>query len=100
MMCAQGWRVLLMRRADRPHRLQRGWTAIAVAIVVNVSLAGGAWAAQRVALIVGVSKYDKVPALTNPAKDAKLVQATLQKLGFQVTVLTDPTRMQLIEGLG
>jgi len=89
-----------MRRADRPHRLHRGWTAIVVAIAVNVSLAGGAWAAQRVALIIGVSKYEKVPALTNPAKDARLVQATLQKLGFQVTVLTDPTRMQLIEGLG
>jgi TPR repeat protein len=89
-----------MHRADRPRRWKRGWTAVVVAVVVNASLAGGAWAAQRVALIVGVSKYDKVPALTNPAKDAKLVQATLQKLGFQVTVLTDPTRMQLIEGLG
>ena len=89
-----------MLRADRPHRLHRGWTAVVVAIAVNVSLSGGAWAAQRVALIVGISKYEKVPALTNPAKDARLVQATLQKLGFQVTVLTDPTRMQLIEGLG
>lgn len=89
-----------MRRADRPHRLRKGWTAVVLAVAVNVSLAGGAWAAQRVALIVGVSKYDKVPALTNPAKDAKLVQTTLQKLGFQVTVLTDPTRIQLLEGLG
>ncbi|HEY0646900.1 caspase family protein [Phenylobacterium sp.] len=90
----------VLMRADRPRRFRRGWTAIVVAVAVNVSLAGGAWAAQRVALIVGVSKYEKVPALTNPAKDAKLVQATLQKLGFQVTVLTDPTRIQLIEGLG
>jgi TPR repeat protein len=71
-----------------------------VAVVLNAALTGGAWAAQRVALIVGVSKYDKVPSLTNPAKDAKLVQATLQKLGFQVTVLNDPTRLQLLEGLG
>ena len=89
-----------MSRADRRRRLRTGWTAIVVAVAVNASLAGGAWAAQRVALIIGVSKYDKVPALVNPAKDAKLVQATLQKLGFQVTVLTDPNRIQLLEGLG
>lgn len=89
-----------MRRVDRAHQWRRGWTAIAVAVAVNVSFAGGAWAAQRVALIIGVSKYDKVPPLVNPAKDAKLVQTTLQKLGFQVTTLTDPNRIQLLEGLG
>jgi TPR repeat protein len=70
------------------------------AVVINVVAANGAWAAQRVALIVGVSKYDKVPSLANPAKDARLVQTTLQKLGFQVKVLADPNRNQLIEGLG
>lgn len=85
-----------LRRSGRRPRFR----AIVVAVVLNAAVSGGAWAAQRVALIVGVSKYEKVPALVNPAKDARLVQATLQKLGFQVTVLNDPTRMQLIEGLG
>jgi TPR repeat protein len=81
-------------------RPARRWKAVVAAVVINVALANGAWAAQRVALIVGVSKYDKVPSLANPAKDAKLVQATLQKLGFEVKVLTDPNRAELIEGLG
>lgn len=85
-----------LRRSGRRPRFR----AIVVAVVLNAAVSGSAWAAQRVALIVGVSKYEKVPALVNPAKDARLVQATLQKLGFQVTVLNDPTRMQLIEGLG
>lgn len=76
------------------------WKAVFAAVVINVAVANGAWAAQRVALIVGVSKYDKVPSLANPAKDARLVQTTLQKLGFQVKVLTDPNRAELIEGLG
>ncbi len=76
------------------------WVVAAVAVSLNVAAASGAWAAQRVALIVGVSKYDKVPSLNNPARDAKLVQTTLQKLGFQVSVLTDPSRATLIEGLG
>lgn len=93
-----------MRRALSSPRVGCGpgqrWKAVVAAVVINVVAANGAWAAQRVALIVGVSKYDKVPSLANPAKDARLVQATLQKLGFQVKVLADPTRNQLIEGLG
>ena len=92
-------------RAAQHQRLNHGrgrrhWAAAAVVIVLNLGTASGAWAAQRVALIVGVSKYDKVPSLNNPARDAKLVQTTLQKLGFTVKVLTDPTRAALIEGLG
>ena len=82
-----------MRMAQR-QRLNvgtRAWRAAlaGLAFVVSLGLASGAWAAQRVALVVGVSKYDKVPSLNNPARDAKLVQTTLQKLGFTVKVLTD-----------
>jgi TPR repeat protein len=93
-----------MRMAQR-KRLNlgaRAWRAAmaGLAFVVSLGLASGAWAAQRVALVVGVSKYDKVPSLNNPGKDARLVQATLQKLGFTVKVLTDPSRAALIEGLG
>jgi TPR repeat protein len=93
-----------MRMAQR-QRLNvgtRAWRAAlaGVAFVISLGLAPGAWAAQRVALVVGVSKYDKVPSLNNPARDVRLVQATLQKLGFTVTVLTDPSRASLIEGLG
>ncbi|WP_293904362.1 caspase family protein [Phenylobacterium sp.] len=81
----------------------RWWAVVLaplLAIVLNAAAAQAAWAAGRVALIVGVSAYEKVPTLANPAKDAKLVQQTLQKLGFTVTVLTNPTRVQLLEGLG
>jgi TPR repeat protein len=76
------------------------WAAFVLAILLSLGLVQAACAAGRVALIVGVSAYEKVPVLANPAKDAKLVQQTLQKLGFTVTVLTNPTRVQLLEGLG
>jgi TPR repeat protein len=94
----------VLLRALSPPLGRRGsaggiWT-ILLALVLNILIGGAALAAARVALIVGVSKYEKVPALSNPAKDARLVQATLQKLGFQVTVLNDPTRVQLLEGIG
>ena len=93
-----------MRRWWRSSPLKRRssgfWAVFVLAITLSFGLVHGAWAAGRVALIVGVSAYEKVPALANPAKDAKLVQTTLQKLGFTVTVLTNPTRVQLPEGLG
>jgi TPR repeat protein len=91
-----------MRRAQPNDNLRRGfrWRAVILAVALNAAAGTGAWAANRVALIVGVSKYDKVPSLANPSKDALLVQKTLQKLGFEVKVLTDPNRSQLIEGLG
>jgi uncharacterized protein len=92
-----------MLRAQPPTgvwRIGHRWGAVVLAIVLNALVAQAAFAAARVALIVGVSHYDKVPSLNNPAKDARLVQQTLQKLGFQVTMLSDPTRAALIEGLG
>jgi TPR repeat protein len=91
-----------MLRAPPKDRLRPGlrWRAVVVAVVLNAAAVPAAWAANRVALVVGVSNYDKVPALANPSKDARLVQQTLQKLGFEVKVLTDPNRSQLIEGLG
>ena len=95
-------RVRLSPPQRRPSsgRARGRWVVLVLALTVNVGLSGAAWAASRVALIVGVSDYDKVPALANPAKDARLVQQTLQKLGFTVTVLNNPNRIQLLEGLG
>lgn len=98
-----------MRRAAWPRpefatawrvRLAALGLLLAIAALINGFAVTAGWAAARVALVVGVSQYDKVPSLANPAKDARLVQQTLQKLGFQVKVLTDPNRSQLIEGLG
>jgi TPR repeat protein len=88
-----------MGRPPNAKRLRGRWVAIVVAVAAS-AVAPSAWAAGRVALIVGVSNYDKVPKLANPAKDARLVQQTLQKLGFKVTVLADPTRLQLLETIG
>jgi hypothetical protein len=37
---------------------------------------------QRVALVVGMSRYQHIPALDNPANDARLMADTLGRLGF------------------
>jgi tetratricopeptide (TPR) repeat protein len=55
---------------------------------------------RRVALIIGNSAYEKVPALPNPSTDAKLVGETLKTIGFDsVTVRTDLRREELLSAL-
>lgn len=46
--------------------------------------AGAAHADKRVALVIGVSKYQQVPRLTNPARDADAVAALFKQSGFDV----------------
>jgi uncharacterized caspase-like protein len=46
--------------------------------------AGPALADKRVALVIGVSKYQQVPLLTNPARDADAVAALFKQAGFDV----------------
>lgn len=46
-------------------------------------------AAKGLALVIGNAAYKNVKALTNPAKDAALMTATLEAAGFLVTHLKD-----------
>jgi Caspase domain len=43
-----------------------------------------AFAAKRVALVIGNSAYRNVPALTNPVNDGAVIAATLKEAGFDV----------------
>ncbi|MCB1383935.1 MAG: caspase family protein [Notoacmeibacter sp.] len=54
---------------------------------------------RRVALVIGVGGYSKVPPLPNPPNDARAVAASLRELGFEVTELIDPSHagMRLAE---
>ncbi|QYK41019.1 MAG: caspase family protein [Paracoccaceae bacterium] len=45
--------------------------------------------ARRLALVVGNSDYSTVSPLKNAARDARDVAAALERLGFEVTLLTD-----------
>ena len=60
--------------------------------VLTLPLIGNAVQAadKRVALIVGIGRYQNAPALANPANDAKLIAVTLRRLDFDVQVVTDP----------
>ena len=55
---------------------------------------------RRVALVIGNSAYNSVPALANPHKDAAAIAKSLRNIGFDtVTLATDMTRERLIDAL-
>lgn len=54
---------------------------------------------RRVALVIGNSAYQNVPALANPQKDATAVAATLRSVGFEVTMSNDASREKMIGSL-
>ncbi|BAL79348.1 caspase family protein [Bradyrhizobium cosmicum] len=52
-----------------------------LALILSIS-SDTAWAAKRVALVIGVSEYRQVPRLPNPARDADVMAALFKKAGF------------------
>jgi formylglycine-generating enzyme required for sulfatase activity len=61
-----------------------------LAVLAVMALCAPASAEPRVALVIGNSKYGgELPKLANPANDADLMAATLQKLGFAVVKVRD-----------
>ncbi len=48
---------------------------------------------KRVALVIGISQYQSVPSLANPARDAARVAQALRQVGFDVIELTQPKQL-------
>src|ERR1700680_3577466 len=58
--------------------------ALALSLLGSLFCGDAALAERRVALVIGNSAYQHVPALGNPTKDAQAMAAMLQKAGFDV----------------
>src|SRR4051812_31944551 len=56
-----------------------------------------AFAESRLALVIGQSAYRSVPALPNPANDARAVTQMLTDSGFEVSSASDLSQVQLRE---
>ena len=78
-------------------------TTFVAAMAAVLCLAWGgaspAFAAQRVALVIGNATYAHVPALANPLNDAADIGGALDRLGFAVTRLENADRASLWRGL-
>lgn len=64
-----------------------------------VSAASAQTSLKGVALIIGQSKYQHLPPLTNPANDAQAIGRIFTDLGFSVTVTTDRDAARLSRDL-
>ncbi|MEM6463636.1 MAG: caspase family protein [Pseudomonadota bacterium] len=63
------------------HAIRFVFLFVTVALMAPVE---AAWAAKRVALVIGNSDHEHVPELANPANDAADMSARLKSLGFLV----------------
>ncbi|MGR3723413.1 caspase family protein [Abyssibius alkaniclasticus] len=64
-----------------------------VLVLLIATAPAGAYAANRVALLIGNSNYDNPDlSLRNPVNDAELLAQSLRDLDFDVTVVTDEDR--------
>src|SRR5262245_13984349 len=63
--------------------------ALATLAFVGGLFGGAAFAETRLALVIGNSAYRTVPALPNPANDARAMTAFLTGAGFEVTTAPD-----------
>jgi Caspase domain/Domain of unknown function (DUF4189)/Putative peptidoglycan binding domain len=54
-------------------------------------------ASQRLALVIGNSRYQHAPALKNPTNDAQDISAALQRLGFETVLGVDLDHGKLLE---
>ena len=57
--------------------------------------ASSAFAENRIALVIGQSAYRSVPALPNPANDAKAVTQMLTDSGFEVSTASDLSQSEM-----
>jgi Caspase domain len=60
------------------------WTAVSLAIAFVCVTANQAVAQKKVALVIGNDKYAQETPLQNPGRDARLIAAHLQELGFKL----------------
>ena len=86
---------------DRPARVGGGlWRVVTVlSALLPLVAPPPAFAAGRVALVVGNGEYTHAGRLPNPANDASDVAAALGRLGFEVTIAQDAGRTALNEAL-
>ena len=72
---------------------------ISCAALLIAAVASPAWAAQRVALVIGNADYLHAPALATPLNDAADVGAALERLGFAVTRIDDADQVTLLRSI-
>ncbi len=66
---------------------------------ILIAWTAAAEAADKVALLIGNAAYTNVSTLANPVNDVRLIEASLQSHGFDVTRIEDQTLSQMNRAL-
>ena len=72
-------------------------SALAIAILLLAAPAAGA--AERVALVIGNGAYRSVASLANPRNDADDIAGALAEAGFEVSLVLDAGRDEMVDRL-
>jgi uncharacterized caspase-like protein len=75
------------------------WGRFTLILSAFVLVAVPAFAADRVALVIGNGAYQRVPALPNPSRDAADITRALERLDFKVTQLNNATAADIRKSL-
>lgn len=69
----------------------------AMAVLVALLLSAQASAEKRLALVIGIDRYQDLPPLQNAVADAVTISRSLESLGFAVTRADDPDRRAMTD---
>lgn len=72
---------------------------ILIVTIAFWSVAASGFAADKVALVIGIDDYDNIPHLTKAVGDAEAISNRFGELGFKVTNLENPGRRQILKAL-
>ncbi|RUS59705.1 peptidase C14, caspase catalytic subunit p20 [Pseudorhodobacter sp. E13] len=72
-------------------------TSLCLALFVICLAVPQAALANRVALVIGIAKYQHIESLDNTANDARLIADTLRGIGFDVTLVVDAGYAELAQ---
>ena len=77
-------------------RLRAIFAPLALALLVlAMSGAAPAAAAERMALVIGNGAYSSLGRLDNPVSDARLIAGALERTGFRVTLVTEANQAEM-----
>lgn len=71
----------------------------ALLILLFLLLPFNIYSLNKTALLIANGHYDNFSSLANPVPEARLMRDALKRLGFDVTMITDASREQMLESL-
>ncbi len=90
---------ILLVKKDEDMKDRPFFIVLFIVCCIGFGRAAPAWGEARTALIIGNGDYSRFPPLSRPVPEALSMKNTLERLGFEVLLLTNADREQMFETL-